>query len=75
MATGELGIEGEHRDWLEHHDPVLRLARQLMATGTAAKRRLHALDAATRARIENAVQFAREAPLPRAESALDHVFA
>ena len=75
MATGELGIEGDHRDWLEHHDPVLRLARQLMATGTAAKRRLHALDAATRARIENAVQFAREAPLPRAESALDHVFA
>ena len=75
MATGELGIEGDHRDWLEHHDPVLRLARQLMATGTAAKTRLHALDAATRARIENAVQFARKAPLPRAESALDHVFA
>jgi pyruvate dehydrogenase E1 component alpha subunit len=75
MATGELAIEGEHRDWLEHHDPVLRLARQLTAAGTAAKTRLHALDAATRARIENAVRFARDAPLPRAESAFDHVFA
>jgi pyruvate dehydrogenase E1 component alpha subunit len=75
MATRELAIEGEHRDWLEHHDPVLRLARELAAAGTAAKTRLHALDATTRARIENAVRFARESPLPRAESAFDHVFA
>ena len=75
MATGELAIAGEHRDWLEHHDPVLRLARQLMATGAAAKTRLHELDAATRARIENAVAFAREAPLPDAQSAFEHVFA
>ena len=75
MATGELAIAGEHRDWLEHHDPVLRLARQLMATGTAAKTRLHALDAATRARIENAVAFARDTPLPDAQSAFEHVFA
>ena len=75
MATGELAIEGEHRDWLEHHDPVLRFARQLAGAGVAAKTRLHALDAAMRARIENAVQFAREAPLPGAESAFEHVFA
>jgi pyruvate dehydrogenase E1 component alpha subunit len=75
MATGELAIEGEHRAWLEHHDPVLRLARQLTAAGTAAKTRLHALDAAIHAGIENAVRFASDAPLPCAESALDHVFA
>jgi len=75
MATGELAIAGEHRDWLEHHDPVLRLARQLMATGAAAKTRLHELDAATRARIENAVAFARDTPLPDAQSAFEHVFA
>ena len=75
MATDELAVEGEHRAWLEDHDPVLRYARQLAGAGVAAKTRLHALDTAMRARIENAVQFAREAPLPGAESAFEHVFA
>jgi TPP-dependent pyruvate/acetoin dehydrogenase alpha subunit len=75
MATDELAIEGEHRDWLEHHDPVLRFGRGLAAAGAAARTHLYALDAATRARIENAVEFARAAPLPVAKSAFEHVFA
>jgi pyruvate dehydrogenase E1 component alpha subunit len=75
MATGELAIEGEHRDWLERHDPVLRLARQLVGAGAAAKTRLYALDAATRARIGHAVASARAAPLPAAQTAFEHVFA
>ena len=75
MATGELAIAGEHRDWLEQHDPVLRLARQLAGAGAGAKARLQALDGQTRARIEKAVQFAREASLPGAQSAFEHVFA
>jgi TPP-dependent pyruvate/acetoin dehydrogenase alpha subunit len=76
MATGELSAEGEHRDWLENHDPVLRLARALAQEGgAAAKTRLCALDEKTRARIEAAVRFALESPLPKAQSAFERIFA
>jgi pyruvate dehydrogenase E1 component alpha subunit len=75
IATGEARAEGEHRDWIENHDPVLRLARTLGQHGRDAKARLTALDAATRARIEAAVNFALESPLPAPATATDHVFA
>jgi TPP-dependent pyruvate/acetoin dehydrogenase alpha subunit len=75
MATDERSTEGEYRDWFENHDPVLRFARTLAIGGSAAKTRLRALDAQTRARIETAVRFALESPLPSAESAFERVFA
>ena len=74
IATGEAQASGEHRDWIENHDPVLRLARTL-AGGADAKTRLHALDAAVQARIDAAVKFAIDSPLPAPATAFDHVFA
>ena len=74
MGTGEIAPGGEHADWLQHHDPVLRLARTL-ARGPDAIARLAALDAAVRARIDDAVRFALESPFPAAETAFDRVFA
>jgi pyruvate dehydrogenase E1 component alpha subunit len=75
MATGEATPDGEHRDWLERHDPVLRLGRTLAQGGRDAVARLHEIDRATRTRIEAAVKFALDSPLPSAATAFDHVFA
>lgn len=75
MASGEVAPNGEHADWLEHHDPVLRLGRQLASRGEDAIARLTALDRQVQARIDAAVAFALESPLPAAETAFDHVFA
>jgi pyruvate dehydrogenase E1 component alpha subunit len=74
MATGETKPSGEHADWLEHHDPVLRLGRAL-AKDAAAKNRIRSLDQRARGRIEAAVEFAIGSPLPDARTAYDHVFA
>jgi pyruvate dehydrogenase E1 component alpha subunit len=74
MATGEAKPSGEHADWLDRHDPVLRLGRTL-ATDAAAIARIKALDAASAERIDAAVAFALASPLPAAASAFDHVFA
>ena len=38
MATGEAKPSGEHADWLEHHDPVLRLGRALAKDAAAIER-------------------------------------
>jgi TPP-dependent pyruvate/acetoin dehydrogenase alpha subunit len=75
IATGERQAGGEHRDWVEQHDPVLRLARKQVAAGGNARQRVIALDQAVRMRIDAAVKFALESPLPAAEAALEHVFA
>jgi pyruvate dehydrogenase E1 component alpha subunit len=75
MATGEVAADGEHRDWLNGHDPVLRLGRSLVKGGRDAVNRLHEIDRASRARIDAAVRFALDSPLPSASTALDHVFA
>jgi len=73
IATGERQATGEHRDWVDQHDPVLRLARELVRGGGRA--RLIALDEAVRARLAAAVEFAMASPLPAAATAFDHVFA
>ena len=75
MATGEVVPQGEHADWLEHHDPVLRLGRMLAGGGRDSVARLTQLDVDVRARIEKAVRFALESPLPEPATAFDHVFA
>jgi acetoin:2,6-dichlorophenolindophenol oxidoreductase subunit alpha len=74
MATGERKPSGEHADWLENHDPVLRLGRAL-ATDRAAIARVHLIDEQKRRQIEAAVKFAIDGPLPAASTAYDHVFA
>jgi len=73
IAAGERQAAGEHRDWIERHDPVLRLARELARAGGVP--RLRALDQAVGTRIDAAVKFALESPLPAAATACEHVFA
>jgi pyruvate dehydrogenase E1 component alpha subunit len=76
MATGAVPIpEGPHRDWHAANDPVLRLARELVAAGGDAPARLAALDNAVRTRIAAAERAALASPLPDPATACDHVFA
>jgi len=76
MATGKVVIEGPHKEWYSHHDPVLRLARAVCVGGGAAEvDRLMALDKGVTGRIATAVEFALTGPMPVPESALQHVYA
>ena len=74
MMTGETKPTGEHADWLDNHDPVLRLGRAL-AKDTAAIAHMKTLDEQVRRRIDATVEFALASPLPAATTAFDHVFA
>jgi acetoin:2,6-dichlorophenolindophenol oxidoreductase subunit alpha len=74
MATEERRPAGEHAEWLENHDPVLRLGRAL-AKDVDSIKRLRLLDEQKRRQIEAAVEFAKHSPLPQATTAYDHVFA
>ena len=75
MATGEASTTGEHHAWFEHDDPVLRLARTLLAGAPANKARVFDMDARVRARMAEAEAFAIASPSPAAATLLDHVFA
>src|SRR4051794_10894065 len=75
MAWDESAPAGEHEQWYREHDPVLRYARELLASGEASQDDLTQLDARLRERIADARQFALDSPRPTPESALDNVFA
>ena len=76
MATGERKIaDGPHRDWYEHRDPVLLLARALVAEGAEARQRVLDIDRAVSARIAKARQAAVDSPYPDKSTATDYVFA
>jgi len=76
MAWGEAAMTGEHREWYAHFDPVLRLARHFAESGgTKGVERLKKLDREVQARMQEAVKFAIDSPMPAPESALEHVYA
>lgn len=68
-------LTGPHAEWLLHHDPVLRLARELVASGTFSQSDLLALDEQVRGQIAAAAEFAIASPFPAANTACDGVFA
>jgi len=66
---------GPHAKWLQQYDPVLRLARELVAGTMASQEDLLALDKKVRDRIDAAAEFAIASPPPTADTAADGVFA
>ncbi|HYA05259.1 MAG TPA: thiamine pyrophosphate-dependent dehydrogenase E1 component subunit alpha [Xanthobacteraceae bacterium] len=68
-------ISGPHADWSRYHDPVLRVARELVAAGHASRDELMARDNEARMRIAAAANFAIDSPMPAPASVRDHVFA
>src|SRR5690606_18979333 len=69
MATGRTPIgDGPHRAWFETHDPVLKLARELVAEGAEALARIEEIDGRTRRRIDEAAAEALASPFPAVET-------
>ena len=69
-------IAGPHADWLRHHDPLLRAARELVAAGYASRDELMARDKDARARIASRAQISPSpARCPTPATVSDHVFA
>jgi acetoin:2,6-dichlorophenolindophenol oxidoreductase subunit alpha len=75
MAWGNAPITGDYAEWIERHDPVLRMARDYVAHGLVGREDLLRLDAAVTDRIEAAARMALASPLPPPNTAFDHVFA
>ncbi len=75
MAWGERPITGEHAAWIERHDPVIRLARDLTSASIVTRSELRQIDDKVRGRVEEAATFAVGSPFPDPGSAFDHVFA
>lgn len=70
--NGEYGAYGE---WYGRNDPVLRLARELLADGRTDPDGLSDMDKRVAQRIDQARTFALESPLPDDASALTGAFA
>lgn len=68
-------ISGPHADWSRHHDPLLRVARELVVAGYATPDELMTRDKNARIRIAAATKFAMESPMPMPATVSDHVFA
>ena len=65
----------ELQDWLQHSDPVALFIRALVADGAMTKPDVEAMDGKVRKAVAEAARFALDSPAPKAESALDHIFA
>jgi TPP-dependent pyruvate/acetoin dehydrogenase alpha subunit len=75
MAWDPALIGGEHADWIAKYDPVLRYAREALASRATDQAALLALDGRVRERIELAAASALESPYPDKEAAYADVFA
>jgi pyruvate dehydrogenase E1 component alpha subunit len=75
MALGTVAMAGEHHAWYARFDPVLRVARELLAEGTLTPEAVGAFDAATDKLIDEASRRALAMTFPEPASALDRVFA
>jgi TPP-dependent pyruvate/acetoin dehydrogenase alpha subunit len=65
----------ELQEWLQHSDPIALFIRGLVADGAMTKPDVEAMDARVRKAVAEAARFALDSPEPKAESALDHIFA
>jgi TPP-dependent pyruvate/acetoin dehydrogenase alpha subunit len=54
--------------------PVARLERELLKTGILTAEKIKAMDTEIMARIEDAVTYALESPLPAPEDALENIY-
>jgi pyruvate dehydrogenase E1 component alpha subunit len=56
-------------------DPIERLRRRLVGDFAVDAARIDEIETKAQARVEAAVEFARQSPEPSPESGLEHVFA
>lgn len=64
----------QHEAWFRRNDPILSVARELLAISIVDRQELGSIDASVREIIDRAVKFANESPFPPVEAALTHVW-
>jgi TPP-dependent pyruvate/acetoin dehydrogenase alpha subunit len=73
-AIAVYGNRKEFEQW-KAKDPIKRLRARLLKDGTLTEASAKRIEAAVRAEVEDAVQFALASPLPAPEEALQYVYA
>ena len=64
----------EQKHWIEERDPVKNFRKRILEEGCATEEELQALEADVNAQVDEAVEYAKNAPLPTNASALEHIF-
>ena len=75
MAWDEANTAGEHEASYREHDPVLRLAREMLASATSSRTSSAGWTSGCESGRGGRAQFALDSPRPTPESALGNVFA
>lgn len=74
MAWGAADPAGPHRDWIARHDPVLRVAREMLAAGVD-RSAIESIDARIGADLDAAERYAVASPFPDPDGAAAGTFA
>jgi pyruvate dehydrogenase E1 component alpha subunit len=64
----------QHAAWFERNDPVLTVARELLAVDMVGEQDISKIDSAVQSEIDQAVAFANQSPFPAVEAALTQVW-
>ena len=64
----------EEKHWIQDRDPVKNFRVRILDEGAATEDELLALEAEVEAEVDEAVEYAKNAPMPAYESALKNVF-
>lgn len=64
----------EEKHWIQDHDPVKMFRERILKEGAATEDELKQLETEVEAEVDEAVEYAKTAPLPENESALHNVF-
>ena len=64
----------EEKYWIEEHDPIKLFRARILTEGAASEEELCALEEKIEVDVDEAVEYAKNAPLPGAETALKNVY-
>ena len=64
----------EEKAWIQDHDPVKMFRERILKENVISEEDLEKLEAEVEAEIEEAVEYAKNAPMPENEAALHNVF-
>jgi pyruvate dehydrogenase E1 component alpha subunit len=64
----------KHAAWFQRNDPILVVAREMLAVGLVSQDDVTRIDAAVHKEMDEAVKFADESPFPDTSTALTHVW-
>jgi pyruvate dehydrogenase E1 component alpha subunit len=73
LAWDSTAIPDEVRPWYREKDPVLRLDRELIASGDATKQAIMDMEAHVKSIVSQGIEFALNSPFPKPEAAVQDI--